>query len=891
MSMTRPHRALLPLLPPLAFALLAGWCGTLWGGATAAGNAAALALLLALLGVTGAPWRDPLRLGAAGRLLPQLLWVWASLSWWGSPVRRAGTAGLVLLPVFLLLPAAVARCWRDESSRRQGLRALAVAVSGISLWALADRLLTGAPRAAMPLGHHTLLALCLVTLLPPAMLPLREDGTWRAVGALAGLAGIAAVLASGSLLGTAALVLQGLAWLVVVRSGGPHPRPLSQLPPPKPRERGEKQKPASGLAVSSCLPSPGGGLGGAGRGAGVRASAALVLLAIGLGAAVLEGPRLARIAAGTDASARARAVYWAAGWQGFLARPVAGWGPGAAAWTNALFLRPVPGVNPPGEAVGELHSLPLQIAYELGIIGLLLALGLAAVFAVRRVRDVRHAADPGLLAASLLGLLGAAVAFLGAAALDVAALPWAVAMAAGGCLAALPSLQLERETTGGRAFAAAAALALAPWVLAHGLYDRALAAEIAGRRPEAVAGLERAVRLDPGFPLYRMRLALLRNDAAAALRAAQDGHAVAALWTVAGVLGQASARPWAPGALSSACSLSPLEPLAPFFQGTGTGGTARSAAHALLAEPRLAAAVVWQGHEALLAAALEEVRLWEGVDAGWKESFLAAARRPPGREDGREWLALTLDTDPRESISVLLFRRRPWPAQWPVVPLRRGLVERLDMPPATVLPTTKPLTFPPSICFTTASHGGHRSVTWQAPAQTLSGGRSPQHLWKTLWESPDSKGKRHGETAVLSTLPNFLCMSINPFGVNSLKKTALRSQPVLHDRKGGRVFFSTAAQADLRRKSGRGPSPRRRRDGSRREETWKDSTRSPARSAEDAADERPGHARAGIDLALEADAAAALGQQHAGRLGERRRGRRLDRLEVMAAHLGGEDEA
>jgi hypothetical protein len=497
----------------------------------------------------------------------------------------------------------------------------------------------------------------------------------------------------------------------------------------------------------------------------VRAVAALVLLVLALGAAFLAGPRLARIAAGTDASARARGVYWAAGWQGFLARPAAGWGPGAAAWTNALFLRPEPGVNPPGEAVGELHSLPLQIAYELGIIGLLLALGLVVVFAARRLKDLPRADDPGLLAASLLGLFGAVVAFLGTAALDVAALPWAVVIAAGGCLAALPSLPPEAEATGGRAFAVAAALALAPWTLAHGLYDQALAAEIAGRRPEAVAKLERAVRIDPDFPLYRMRLALLRNDPDAALRAARDGHAVAALWTVAGILGQASARPWAPGALSSACSLSPLEPLAPFFQ--GTGGNVRSAAHALLAEPRLAAAVFWEGHEALLAAALEEVRLWPGVDAGWKESFLAAARRPANRpanrEDGREWLALTLDTDPRESISVLLFRRRPWPAQWPVVPLRRHLLEGLDMPPATVLPTTKPLTFPPSICVTTASHAGHRSVTWQVPAQILSGRRSPQPLWKTLWESPETEGKRHGETAVLSTLPNFLCSSVNLF--------------------------------------------------------------------------------------------------------------------------------
>ena len=143
---------------------------------------------------------------------------------------------------------------------------------------------------------------------------------------------------------------------------------------------------------------------------------------------------------------------------------------------------------------------------------------------------------------------GAAVAFLGTAALDVVALPWAVALAAGGCLAALPPLPRPstRESNGGRAFAAAAVLALAPWVLAQGLYDGALAAEIAGRRAVAVARLEKAVRLDPDFPLYRMRLALLRNDPAAALVAARKAHGVAALWTVAGILGRPRRAPGLP---------------------------------------------------------------------------------------------------------------------------------------------------------------------------------------------------------------------------------------------------------------------------------------------------------------------------------------------------------
>jgi O-antigen ligase len=622
-------------------------------------------VLVAVLGTVGAPWRDPLRLGVPGRMLPQVLWIWVVLVWWASPVRRAGTPAVVLLPAFLLLPAVVARCWRDEAARRQGLRALAVVVASLSLWSLGDWWLLGAPTAAMPLGHRTLLAAWLVTVLPLAVLPARERGGWRIVGVLAGVLGVGAVLASRSLIGGVALGVEALVAAILLC----------------PQKR---------------------------RGA--------LLLVFGLVLGVLLGPRLAHIATGTDPSARARAVYWEAGWRGFLARPIVGWGPGATAWTDARFLRPEPGVNPPTEVVGELHSLPLQIAYELGAIGLLLALALAGAFAARRLREMRHAADPGLLTASLLGLAGAGVACLGTAALGVQALPWAVAIAVGGALAALPPSPgggegLPEKTEGGqggegpgRAFALAAALALAPWVFAESLYDRALAADGAGRRPEAVAELERAIRIDPGFPLYRMRLALLRQDPDLALRAAQDGHGVAALWTVAGILGQAAHRPWARTALISACELGPLDPLPPFFRlqaDPGAMSAARSGAHALLAEPRLAAAEVWDGRQALLERSLEEVRRWDGVDPGWKEALLVSVPPSPSPGAERAWIALTLDTDPRESISVLLFRRRPWPTQWQVIPVRRAALERLRLPPATALTTTASSAFAAEVCVTT----------------------------------------------------------------------------------------------------------------------------------------------------------------------------------------------
>src|SRR5262249_12479554 len=123
----------LALLPALLAALFAGWCGNLAGGATAAGAAASALALLGALAATGVPWADPLRLGRAGRLPPPALWPAAAGSLAASPVPRAGRVGIVLLPAFLGLPAAVARCWRDEAARRIGVRALAAVVGVAAL--------------------------------------------------------------------------------------------------------------------------------------------------------------------------------------------------------------------------------------------------------------------------------------------------------------------------------------------------------------------------------------------------------------------------------------------------------------------------------------------------------------------------------------------------------------------------------------------------------------------------------------------------------------------------------------------------------------------------------------------------------------------------------------
>lgn len=621
-----------PFIPALLLALFAAWSGTYDLGTTAAASSAGLLALAGGLLFLGSPRRDPLGLGAAGRLLPFALWISTAVSLWASPVPRAGKVGLLLLPAFLYLPGAVARCWRGEADRRRGFRAVALATVAISLWALVDWLARGLERPALPLGHHNLLAAWLVIVLPLALLPALERGPWRFAGIAGSGLAVVTILATRSLGGIAALVVEALVVLVWKR-----------------RQRGT--------------------------------FLALLILA----GAATQLPRLMRIATGEDPSARSRAVYYAAGWEGFLARPALGWGPGSTPWTISAFTDPVPGASPRTEAVGDLHSLPLQIAYELGLPGLLLAAAIVAVFARRRLREI---SEP--VVAGLLGIAGGAVASLASGAIAVTALPLAVAVAAGAALSKNPE---ERGSDlPARLYTILALFALAPSELARWHYDRARAADVAGRRDVARGEIARAVALDPSFPLYRMRLGLLGGGdrASLALRAAEDGVAVPVLWTVAGVFGYAERAPWASSALERACSLAPLDPLPPFYRMLSAPPAPVYGAHALLADPRLAAATVWGKRP--LEQALEEVRRWPGVDPGWKEALIAAARVSEPRSGfATRKIGLEMDTDATlagQSLSLAVFRRRPWPLAWGLVEVRADLLPGLSLPPAATLPTT-----------------------------------------------------------------------------------------------------------------------------------------------------------------------------------------------------------
>lgn len=261
-----------------------------------------------------------------------------------------------------------------------------------------------------------------------------------------------------------------------------------------------------------------------------------------------------------------------------------------------------------------------------------------------------------------------------------------------------------------RIYAVTALLALTPLELARWHYGRALAADIADAAGEAETHLADAVRLDPLFPLYPMRLALLRarepgQEAAAsglASRAARESGAVPPLWLVAGILGRSAPS------LERACVLDPLNPFAPFYQMlSGREGPDAPAygAQALLSEPSLAAAVFWERRPDLQHRALEVLRAWPGVDAGWKEALLKAVPPPGERQGPVSRVALLIDTEERESLSLPVFRRRPWPTQWGLIQVRRSTLARVQLPPAAASKGTSDGFFHSAPCLRRSTRG------------------------------------------------------------------------------------------------------------------------------------------------------------------------------------------
>ena len=652
----------MPFLPAMLLALFAGYAGTFVGAATAGGAiighlAIGLAVLM-LAGRSGA-LADPLALGPTGRYLPVALGISALASLFASPVPRAGRAGIVVAILIVLLVPVVARAFAAD--RERATAAISVVVGLVAAYALVAWLSGVSARPSLPLGHHGLLACWLVLLLPLASFPAVSSPEGRAarwkigLGIGAAFLGILALVASRSAAGLVAVAVEaGVATFWV-------------------RDR--------------------------------RARRALVFAALAFALALV--PRAWSILAGRDPSAAARQVYLKAGLSGWAARPLLGWGPGATPWTIAPYLVPIPGANPPGEAVGDLHALPLTVGYELGGTGLILALGLAFAFGRERVREESATPDP-LRRAGLLGLLGGGVGALASGAWSVPALAVAALIAGGAALA--PSFAQSAPPGRGavglsRTLALAALLLLLPLDLAHRSYDRAIGTDRAG----SIAALDAAIATDPTFPLYRARRAAYRArgavaDAEEALRAARQAGDVAPLWLLAGELGVDARRPWSGAALDRACRDAPFDGLAPWLRLRAEPAPADAvsiAARALLAEPRLLRAIDGPGREALKRSAVARIERLSGVEPGWRRALVLAAAREPASDPttGGPISFLTYGEETSDgSVSLHWFRRLPWGAYLGGAAIRTGTGKGPEMPAATRLPTTSAELFSSSDC-------------------------------------------------------------------------------------------------------------------------------------------------------------------------------------------------
>ena len=625
-------------LPAALLLLFSGWSGTFVTGVESHWVIAGHLVLLVFVGVFGSLW-DPLRLGR-GRLLLLALAVSLIVSHLASPVTRAGRLAIILLPAFVLLPSAVAQCWSDAAARRMGLRSLSLVVILVSGCSLAGWWLLGTDGASLPLGHHNLLAAWLMVLLPLAVMPWRDGGVGRLLAVIAGVSGLASLLATRSLGGALAALVVAIAWSL----------------------RGRWRWPT------------------------------LAGVALLLGTQI---PRLSAIFAGSDVSVAARWSYLEAAWRGWMERPMLGWGPGAARWTLGEHLWPIPGVHPPDQIVADAHSLPLQVGYELGWSGLLLIAGSALTLGWRRPRQV---VDAAMRQAAYVGLLGWVVVACVGRPLEVAAVPLAALVGLGAMFAAeAPTVQTRtrREMVASAVAAGVMALLVLPLDLAHLAYDRAAGAESADQR---VHHLRRAVRLDSAFPLYRARLSWLESEdhpgiALRARAAALDAYGVAPLWLTAGRLGQVSGESWSRDALLRACDLSPLGAIAPFHLALDQGPGALSAhwaARALLAEPMLLAAMAWNDYPQVLEGAIAEIDGLDDLDAGWREwltSLHDAGRPSVGTV---RVLVLRMDAAGADSASLHAFRRQAWPADLARIEINEAMLEEIDLG-AGLPPTAAPI--------------------------------------------------------------------------------------------------------------------------------------------------------------------------------------------------------
>ena len=246
--------------------------------------------------------------------------------------------------------------------------------------------------------------------------------------------------------------------------------------------------------------------------------AAAGLVATGL----LAGPRL--VGRFAETGAEHRLVFWRESLGAFADSPIAGTGPGTWAFAHWAYRAP----DQPLDVVAHAHNVVIQLAAEMGMIGLigaavvligLIGLLRRAWFAMPRSEVIAVSAGlAGLVAQSMVDNFSDLPLYVGGVAFLVAWLEGGVARPSG----------LERART---RLAAGVGLALLtvvatfivlPWDRASASYVAGVAAQDSGDWATAQQRYSDASELDTGYPFYRGALGIAEAHLGDTVGAARD---------------------------------------------------------------------------------------------------------------------------------------------------------------------------------------------------------------------------------------------------------------------------------------------------------------------------------------------------------------------------------
>jgi O-antigen ligase/tetratricopeptide (TPR) repeat protein len=254
------------------------------------------------------------------------------------------------------------------------------------------------------------------------------------------------------------------------------------------------------------------------RAAAVVGISAVVLLV----AAVWLAPRI--LARAGDTGVNLRLTFWQHSLAAFTDAPLTGTGPGTWAFAQWAYRNDVS----PLDIVAHAHNAPIQLAAEMGLVGLVAGTILVVGVVVLLRRAWREL--PGLeVIAVAMGLVGVAAQCLvdnfSDLPLFVGGVAFLLAWVEGGMPARMRmSRTAIRAAAGGTlvAIAIVSSTVVLPWDRAARAHLDGVTAQDAGDWPAAAAAFTTAVELDPDYPHYRAALGVAADWAGHGAMAAEQ---------------------------------------------------------------------------------------------------------------------------------------------------------------------------------------------------------------------------------------------------------------------------------------------------------------------------------------------------------------------------------